>query len=120
MEPSKENARRQPGVGDSQNCQVPFCYPPRGTVKGRVLIAFLLGEQLTHLDAWRRFGSSRLAHHVWALREDGWPVKTDEQTVTTSDSGRRAVIAVYTLPEAAIQAAGEAGQQFAKGGCDDA
>ena len=115
MEPSKEKAPGQGGFGEAQNFQVPLSYPRRDTVKGRCLAALLRGEALTHLDCWRRFGSSRLAHHAWDLRQDGWPISTTDQTVPTSDGNRRAIIAVYELPAAAIAAAGEAGQRFAAG-----
>lgn len=115
MNGTRENARGQAGVDTAQNFQVPLCYPPAGSVKGRVLAALLRGETLTHLDCWRQFGSSRLAHHVWALREDGWPVKTEERHVSTSDGGRQAVIALYSMPEPAIQAAGDAGRRYADG-----
>ena len=86
-------------------------FPAPRSVKGRVLAALLAGEELTHLDCWERFGSSRLAHHAYILRGAGWPILTVERPVPTSD-GRQAVIAFYTLPASAIRAAGDAGAQF--------
>lgn len=88
-------------------------YPSPATVKGRVLGALLRGERITHQDCWRRFGSSRLSHHVYELRRTGWPVLMIEQTVTTSDGGRTATIGIYSLPADAIAAAGEEGHDFA-------
>lgn len=87
--------------------------PSPETVKGRVLGALLRGERITHLDCWRRFGSSRLSHHVYELRRTGWPVLMIEQTVTTSDGGRTATIGIYSLPADAIASAGGEGQTFA-------
>lgn len=90
-----------------------FCFPSPASVKGRVLGALLAGETLSHLECWRRFGSSRLSHHAYSLRGIGWPVQMDEQTVVTSDGGRTALIGFYTLPPEAIAEAGDRGQEFA-------
>ena len=90
-----------------------FPYPAAEAVKGRVLGALLRGELLTHLDCWRRFGSSRLSHHVWALRRLGWPVQMFETTVRTSDAGRPAQIGEYYLNADSIGEAGEEGQRYA-------
>ncbi len=90
-----------------------FSYPAVSTVKGRTLGALLRGELLTHLDAWRRFGSARLAHHVYILRRAGWQVRMMETTVRTTDAGRSATIGEYFLDHSVIEQAGEAGQRFA-------
>ena len=86
-------------------------YPTPKSVKGRVLAALLTGAELTHLDCWERFGSSRLAHHAFILRGAGWPIQTVERSVPTSD-GRLAAIAYYALPAATIDQAGEAGAAY--------
>ena len=99
--PSECSAKSQ-GVGT---------YPRPSSVKGRVLAALLTGAELTHLDCWERFGSSRLAHHAFILRGAGWPIQTVERPVPTSD-GRQAVIAFYRLPKATIDQAGEAGAAY--------
>ena len=99
--PSECSAKSQ-GVGT---------YPRPSSVKGRVLAALLTGAELTHLDCWERFGSSRLAHHAFILRGAGWPIQTVERPVSTSD-GRQAVIAFYRLPKATIDQAGEAGAAY--------
>ena len=99
--PSECSAKSQ-GVGT---------YPRPSSVKGRVLAALLTGAELTHLDCWERFGSSRLAHHAFILRGAGWPIQTVERPVPTSD-GRQATIAFYRLPKATIDQAGEAGAAY--------
>lgn len=97
-------------------------YPPTPTVKGRVLADLLAGRTITHRDTWIEHGSSRLAHHVYALRRDGWPIDMVEQYVPTSDSGRTAAIGFYSLAQEVIDQAGERGQRYvasvaaAKGG----
>lgn len=91
----------------------PLPYPSANAVIGRVLGALLNGERLTHLDCWRRFGSSRLSHHIWQLRRDGWPVEMVELEVATSDADRKAMIGEYSLSEETIHAAGERGQDYA-------
>ena len=113
--PANKNAPGQGCVGDTQNqnLQGQFCYPNPCLVKGRVLGALLRGENLTHLDCWRRFGSARLAHHIYVLRGIGWEVRMVESSVATSDGGRPAIIGIYSLPPELITAAGEAGQRYA-------
>ena len=96
-----------------QNATYQFSYPEASSVKGRVLGALLRGEHLTHLDCWRRFGSSRLAHHVHMLRRHGWPVQMAEIMVRTSDAGRPATIGEYYLNADSIGEAGEEGQRYA-------
>lgn len=116
MPPESDNARRaRPGeVGENQSeLQAGFYYPTPATVKGRTLGALLRGERLTHLDCWLRFGSARLSHHVYMLRAEGWPVLCENQTVTTSDAGRPALIGVYSLSADVIANAGDQGRQFA-------
>lgn len=88
-----------------------FSYPQRETVKGGVLADLLSGRTITHLDCWRDHGSSRLAHHIYVLKADGWPVHVVEKEVSTR-RGRRAQIAFYSLKPETIEAAGERGQRF--------
>lgn len=90
-----------------------FQYPPPETVRGRVLGSLLRGERMTSLDCWRRFGSSRLSGHVHVLRGLGWPIQTEESTVTTSDAGRAAQIGEYFLNADSIAEAGTEGQVYA-------
>lgn len=89
-------------------------YPSAFSVKGRVLGLLLQGERLTHLDCWIRFGSARLAHHIYKLRLIGWPVSSLGKSVSTSDAGRAAIVAEYWLPASAIQAAGAFGTEYAR------
>ena len=131
-DPRNDNPRGQAGtVGKTNNLQEAFsttdvlpvnlpgfvsgnaAYPSPKSVKGRVLGSLFRGEQLTHWDCWKRFGSARLSHHVYVLRGLGLPVQMIERTVSTSDAGRPATIGVYFLDAGAIAAAGERGQHYA-------
>jgi hypothetical protein len=112
--PRRDDAGRHPGEdGKAQNNQARFSYPSAHSVKGRVLGALLRGERLTHLDCWRRFGSARLSHHIYILRNIGWSVDIVEQAVPTSDAARRAFIGIYSLPCGVVAEAGDLGQQYA-------
>ncbi len=91
----------------------PLAFPPSQTVRGRVLGALLRGQAITGLDCWRRFGSSRLSAHIHALRGLGWPIEAVGRTVTTSDAGRPATVAYYSLAADALAEAGEAGLRYA-------
>lgn len=108
-----ENARGQAGVVETADTTSAFSFPHPSTVKGRVLGDLLAGRTITHRDTWIEHGSSRLAHHVYSLRRDGWPVDMVEREVPTSDSGRSAAIGFYSLPQDAIHQAGERGQRYA-------
>lgn len=91
-----------------------FVYPKDyATCVGRVLAKLLRREQLTGLDCLSETHSIRLAHHVYDLRERGWPVETERRDVTTADHGRVANIAFYSLPDWAIEHAGERGRRYA-------
>lgn len=114
LTPQNEKASGQGGIFETtnQNQQSEFSYSSAHSVKGRVLGALLRGERISHLDCWRRFGSSRLSHHIYVLR-GSWPIQMIEETVTTSDAGRPATIGIYFLSLDVIADAGERGQQFA-------
>lgn len=111
--PWNENARGQAGVFETADTTSAFSFPHPSTVKGRVLGDLLAGRTITHKDTWIEHGSSRLAHHVYALRRDGWPIDMVEREVPTSDSGRTAAVGFYNLPQDAIHQAGERGRRYA-------
>lgn len=74
--------------------------PAAGTIRAAVLDAFLAGRSLTSLEAWQRFGTSRLAADVWELRRMGWPIVSEESPVQCRE-GRSARVAVYRLANTA-------------------
>ena len=111
VQTTNENARGQPGEGQSKTTTQLFSYPAPCSVKGCVLADLIHGNKLTHMDVWERHGSSRASHHVHMLRNSGWDVITDEIESPTSD-GRIARIALYSLPFDTIKAAGEIGQLY--------
>lgn len=80
--------------------------------KGRVPDAHLRGEHVTHLDCWRRFGSSQLSHHTYILRGVDRHILMTEVQVVTSDTGRAPSIAVYSLYPDVIAEAGKRRQRF--------
>lgn len=89
-------------------------FPRPASVRGRIAGSFLRGEQLTQLDALRRFGNFRLAADVETLRKRGWSITTEMIEVCTSDAGRCAEVARYSMPVEAIAEAGEEGRQYAE------
>lgn len=99
-------------LGDSCNAST-FYYPRVESVRGRILGALFRGDRLTQLEALHRFGNFRLAADVEVLRRHGWPIRTDEIEVQTSDAGRRACVAEYHMDPAGIAMAGEEGQRYA-------
>lgn len=92
----------------------PALYHDTSDVIGRVLGALLRGEHLTSNSCLSRFASSRLAHHIWQLQEDGWQILSQFEEVITTDAGRPARIKVYWLNPEDIAAAGENGKRYAK------
>ncbi|HEX7342162.1 MAG TPA: helix-turn-helix domain-containing protein [Rhodanobacteraceae bacterium] len=72
-------------------------YPREGTVAADVLAALRAGQLITSLDAWRDFGTSRLAAIVFDLRRMGWPIVA-ETIAVPNRHGQRSKIARYHLP----------------------
>lgn len=105
--------QRGAAEGTAYQIALGLSYPHPTTVKGRVLGDLLAGRTITHKDTWIEHGSSRLAHHVYALRRDGWPVDMVAREVPTSDGGRTATIGLYSLSPEVIDQAGERGQRYA-------
>jgi hypothetical protein len=89
-------------------------YPKPDTVVGRVLGALLRREVITGKEIWLRLGSSRLSHHIWALRQDGWPIQAQRIEVVTSDNGRTAHIGEYWIHGADIIDADDQGRDYAR------
>lgn len=63
---------------------------------GQILDALRRGDALTPLEAWRRFGCSRLAARVHQLRRCGVVIDARAIRVQTAD-GRSARVAEYRL-----------------------
>lgn len=74
--------------------------PAAGTIRADVLDALLSGRNLTSLEAWREFGTSRLAADVHVLRRMGWPIESTETPVRCRE-GRSARIATYRMANTA-------------------
>ncbi|HHA2385049.1 TPA: helix-turn-helix domain-containing protein [Stenotrophomonas maltophilia] len=72
-------------------------YPATGSARAKVLHALMLGRNLTSADAWREFGSSRLAADVHELRRMGWPILSTWISVTTRHQTMARVVQ-YHLP----------------------
>ncbi|HET8553309.1 MAG TPA: helix-turn-helix domain-containing protein [Rhodanobacteraceae bacterium] len=72
-------------------------YPRKGTARADVLDALRAGQRLTGMEAWRDFGTSRLAADVFELRRMGWPIVAETITVPARH-GQRSKIARYHLP----------------------
>lgn len=66
------------------------------TLDAVVLAALRQGRALTSGDAWREFGTSRLAAVIHRLRKRGWPITAKLINATCRD-GRIARIAEYAL-----------------------
>lgn len=77
----------------------------QNTVLAAVLASMLEGRHLTGMDAVFGESTTRLAHHIWAIRGDyGWDVHSVDRVVGTKD-GRVETIAVYSLPPEVIEVA---------------
>jgi hypothetical protein len=96
-----------------RDVETSYVYPSSDSVRGRILAALLRGKRITQADALRRWSTSRLSSAVFQLRGLGWPVMTALIPVLTSDNGREAVVARYSLPAHVIQKAGRRGREFA-------
>ncbi len=92
----------------------PAC-PNIGTLSSRALALLLQGSAITHRDFWLHAGTYRLSADIHLLREMGWDIRDTPETVPTSDpTKRRAHIKRYHLPNEAISAAGENGEDYVR------
>lgn len=102
--PQRRNPAGGPGFeGQHALVGAPASYrkrPAAGTARADVLAALESGERLTSLEAWQRFGTSRLAADVFELRRMGWPVVSEETPVRCRE-GRSARIATYRMANTA-------------------
>lgn len=76
----------------------------RDSVRRRILEALQRGERLTPLDAWHKYGTSRLAAHVFDLRKAGHGILKETVAVECHD-GRTAHVASYSLKIEAVRGA---------------
>lgn len=102
--PERRNPAGGPGFeGQHALADAPASYrrrPADGTVRAAILAELEAGRTLTSLEAWRRFGTSRLAADVFELRRMGWPIVAEWIDVEARD-GRTARVARYRLVEVA-------------------
>lgn len=102
--PERRNPAGGPGFeGQHALADAPASYrrrPADGTVRAAILAELEAGRTLTSLEAWRRFGTSRLAADVFELRRMGWPVVSEETPVRCRE-GRSARIATYRMANTA-------------------
>ena len=87
-------------------------YPGLYTQPARLLAAFLGGRKINPLDGWQSLGIYRLSDTVYQLRKLGWPVITDNLDVDNR-FGEPCRVALYSLPDDSIEAAGEQGRKYA-------
>lgn len=71
-------------------------YPESGSIRATVLFELLAGAEITGLDAWRDIGTSRLAAHIHALRQFGWPILS-RSILVTGKHGKPSRVASYRL-----------------------
>lgn len=98
-----------------EDAPVPLgAWPSAASLEGRFLARLLRGSEPTAKDWLADAKSMRLAAEVHELRALGWSVHTTLETVETSDRGRRATIARYSLPPVQREAAmrGETASHF--------
>ncbi|MDP2786185.1 MAG: helix-turn-helix domain-containing protein [Sulfurimicrobium sp.] len=74
--------------------------PHPNTLRWQILAAFQVGERLTSLEAWQRFGASRLSADVHALRHAGHLIQS-EMIEVTAKNGRTAKVAQYWMAQEA-------------------
>lgn len=96
--PRRDEARGAAGferTQDSSNAPT-LSRPREGSVKASILDALLAGERITSLQAWARWGTSRLAALIHQLRREGWAIDSEEIEVETGH-GHTAHVARYSL-----------------------
>lgn len=87
-------------------------YPAHDTQAARLLAVLLQGQKINPLHGWVNLGIYRLSDTKFRLREMGWPVDAGRLDVSNK-FGEGCHVALYSLPQWAIDAAGSTGQEFA-------
>lgn len=109
----KENAPATNGNESAQE-QRDFnpAYPHHDTQAARLLAVMLQGQKINPLRGWVSLGIYRLSDTKFRLREMGWPVDSGRLDVANK-FGEGCHVALYSLPQWSIDAAGTKGQEFA-------
>ena len=87
-------------------------YPNHDTQAARLLAVMLQGQKINPLRGWVNLGIYRLSDTKFRLREMDWPVDSGRLDVSNK-FGEGCHVALYSLPQWSIDAAGTKGQEFA-------
>jgi hypothetical protein len=99
-DPRKPKARWQAGNRDSGDDSARSLHRP--TVIQQVQAALRSGRALTAADAWREFGTSRLAAIIHRLKREGMPIHAREIEAECRDAPT-ARVAEYRLIDATAE-----------------
>jgi hypothetical protein len=86
-------------------------YPKLNTQPARLLAALLQRRHIHPLAGWQRLGIYRLSDTVLQLRKMGWPIITVRLDVD-NQFGEACHVAMYSLPDETIEAAGSEGPEY--------
>lgn len=102
-------------LGKAEITQDNFCpsFPSHDTQAARLLATVLLGQKINPLRGWVNLGIYRLSDTKFRLREMGWPMESGRLDVSNK-FGEACHVALYGLPQWAIEMAGERGREFAE------
>lgn len=78
-----------------------YRWPKRNTKRFALLLMLLNGLRVTHLNVLDKARSYRAAAIVFALKDCGFPIVTDLQTIAGAD-GHTVRIAYYFIPPGAL------------------
>lgn len=117
--PNEELPNEEPAKEETANDEfserrdfVPV-FPPHENQAARLLSAVLLGKKVDPLWGWSELGVYRLADAKFRLNKLGWPMEKDD-LVVRNKFGEGCCVALYWLPQWAIDVAGEHGREFAR------
>lgn len=79
-----------------------YRWPRRGTKRFAMLLMLLGGARVTHMSVLARVRTYRAAAVVLALKEAGFPIDADLQTIRDAN-GRATRIAYYSVPAAELR-----------------
>ena len=88
-------------------------YPSHDTQAARLLAVAILGQKINPLRGWLNLGIYRLSDTKFRLKEMGWPMEAGRLDVANK-FGEACHVALYGLPDWAIEQAGERAQEFAQ------
>jgi hypothetical protein len=107
-----DHARRTPATDGTEHSAYRLVFPSPYSALGNILVDLLCGDQVSVETILRRYGQFPGSKRVTLLRQYGWPVQRSEVHFPDPHGHGVRLLTLYSLPPAAIVAAGSNRRAF--------